>query len=86
MRPIRLALTALAALFAVTLFAPPPAAAIEYPWCARFGGSADGASNCGFVSFQQCLDYIHGIGGFCERNNFYRPEKPVRKSNKDRRD
>ncbi len=29
--------------------------------------------NCGFVSFQQCLADISGLGGFCEQNNTYKP-------------
>jgi hypothetical protein len=34
----------------------------------KFGGT-----NCGFTTFQQCLDTVSGIGGFCERNNLYQP-------------
>jgi hypothetical protein len=29
--------------------------------------------NCGFSSFEQCLDTIRGLGGFC-RPNPYEPE------------
>jgi hypothetical protein len=29
--------------------------------------------NCGFVSFNQCLATVSGIGGFCIQNNTYRP-------------
>ena len=56
-----------------------PAAAIEYPWCAQYGGAGDGGRNCGFVSFDQCMLTISGMGGFCERNLFYNgsaTEKP----------
>ena len=45
-----------------------PAEAREYPWCARYDFTT---SNCGFVSFQQCLATISGIGGRCERNPRY---------------
>ena len=43
-------------------------AAPEYPWCARYDWTT---ANCGFVSFQQCLATISGIGGRCEPNPRY---------------
>jgi Protein of unknown function (DUF3551) len=50
------------------------AEAQNYPWCAYYGGDADGGgTNCGFTTFQQCLDTVSGIGGFCQRNNLYQP-------------
>jgi hypothetical protein len=66
-----------------------PAAAIEYPWCAQYGGAdGDGGRNCGFVTLEQCQLTVSGIGGFCERNLFYtgpteRPAKPARKRRND---
>ncbi len=48
-----------------------PAHAIEYPWCAQYSGDGGGGRNCGFVSFEQCMATVSGIGGFCERNSFY---------------
>jgi hypothetical protein len=62
-----------------------PAAAIEYPWCAQYSGEdGGGGRNCGFVSREQCMATVSGIGGGCERNSFYqgaaqRPDKPERK-------
>ena len=59
---------AISAVFAILLGMPlaaTPAAAREYPWCARYDWST---TNCGFVSFQQCLATISGIGGRCEQN------------------
>jgi hypothetical protein len=35
--------------------------------------SGGGGTNCGFTTFQQCLDNVPGIGGFCDRNTQYRP-------------
>jgi len=52
----------------VGLWASTPAAAREYPWCARYDWTT---TNCGFVSFQQCLATISGIGGRCEQNPRY---------------
>jgi hypothetical protein len=75
----------LATIFFVALAAPIPAAAIEYPWCAQYSGDdGDGGRNCGFVSQEQCMETVRGMGGFCERNLFYtgapeRPAKPARK-------
>ena len=48
------------------------AQAQNYPWCAQYG-NGDRGTNCGFVSFQQCLEDVSGIGGFCQPNNFYQP-------------
>ena len=50
-----------------------PAAAIEYPWCAQYGGGGDngGGRNCGFSTLEQCRETVSGIGGSCEPNLFY---------------
>jgi hypothetical protein len=50
-----------------------PAEAQNYPWCAQYGNGSGGARNCGFVSFNQCMADVSGIGGFCEQNNTYAP-------------
>lgn len=48
------------------------AEAQNYPWCSYYMGAA-GGENCGFTSFQQCLDNVRGIGGLCEPNTQYQP-------------
>lgn len=49
-----------------------PAAAIEYPWCAQYSGEdGGGGRNCGFVSWEQCMATVRGMGGDCEPNLFY---------------
>jgi hypothetical protein len=65
-----------------------PAAAIEYPWCAQYGGRGDGGRNCGFSTFEQCMVTVSGIGGFCERNSFYTgpAERPAKRARKRRED
>lgn len=75
-------------LAALTLL-PSPAAAqqhIEYPWCANYSGGASGGggSNCGFTSFEQCLETVRGMGGFCDPNPFYHrpPPSPARRQQK----
>jgi Protein of unknown function (DUF3551) len=45
-----------------------PAETQNYPWCA-------GGTDCGFTTYQQCLDKVSGIGGFCEPNTQYQPRK-----------
>ena len=52
---------------------PQPSAAIIYPWCAQYGGRMGGAANCGFTTFEQCLDALRGNGGACVQNPWYEP-------------
>ena len=70
--------------FAAILCIEKPAEAQNYPWCAEYGGTPSGPTNCGFVTFQQCLDTISGIGGFCVRNNTYQPPLGPHRSTKAR--
>jgi hypothetical protein len=59
----------------------------NYPWCAAYSGgdTGGGGTNCGFTTFQQCLDTVRGIGGFCEQNTQYQPPPGPHPSNKTRR-
>ena len=50
-----------------------PAQAQNYPWCAQYARSAGGSLVCGFSTYRQCMEDVSGIGGFCMRNNTYRP-------------
>jgi hypothetical protein len=45
------------------------ARADPYRWCAMY--RAKGATNCYFVTLDQCRAAISGMGGFCQPNNFY---------------
>ena len=75
----RLNATLLAAIVVASLTAfTGPAAAIEYPWCAQYGGMGDGGRNCGFSTLEQCLATVSGTGGGCQRNLFY--EGPAERS------
>ena len=62
--------------------AVPPAAAQTYPWCAEYNGRGGGGRNCGFVTREQCMATISGIGGMCVRNLLYpdRDERPRKRS------
>jgi hypothetical protein len=64
-------LIALGLLVAAPLFVA-PAHAQNYPWCEYISGTG-GARNCGFVSFEQCLESARGNGGDCRRNTQYTP-------------
>ncbi len=52
-----------------------PAQAQNYPWCALYD-TGDQATNCGFVSREQCMATVTGIGGVCVANTQYQPVKP----------
>jgi hypothetical protein len=55
--------------------------AVDYPWCAELSGDI-GASNCGFVTREQCMATISGIGGYCMPNPSWRAaaqQKPRRR-------
>jgi len=43
----------------------------NYPWCAQYAGAGGGATNCGFVSYAQCMQTLQGMGGFCVQNTQY---------------
>jgi len=53
----------------------PRAEAQNYPWCEYLGGGMGGGGgrNCGFVSFEQCMQSAWGNGGDCRQNTQYEP-------------
>ena len=68
-----------------------PASAVEYPWCAQyghmggFGGFHEGGRNCGFTTYAQCMATVSGVGGFCERNSFYKGAEPANRKRREAR-
>jgi hypothetical protein len=58
------------ATIAVTAAIGTRAQAQNYPWCAVYD-VGDAAYNCGFVSREQCMATVSGIGGFCSVNTQY---------------
>jgi len=73
-------LAAVAAVLAGLGFPRPASAEIEYPWCAYYGGGSDdgGGTNCGFVSWEQCMETARGMGNDCRPNPFYKgPIEPA---------
>ena len=64
-------LLALAAFTAIDVRAA--GAEIYRPWCVQYmSSSGNGATNCSFTSFEQCMMTAGpGTGGFCVRNPWY---------------
>jgi Protein of unknown function (DUF3551) len=51
-----------------------PARAQNYPWCEYLGGGMmGGGKNCGFISFEQCMESARGNGNDCRPNTMYTP-------------
>ena len=50
----------------------PAASEIYRPWCVQYyGHGSDGARNCGFVSYEQCMmTATPGSGAWCVRNTW----------------
>ena len=63
--------TAAMMLVGAAMAASPASGAPVYPWCTTGAGHDFGARNCGFVSFEQCMQTARGNGQNCERNPFY---------------
>jgi len=63
------------ALFILCLLAaiaPRSALAEVYrPWCAQYYDSNSGTTNCGFVSYEQCMATARGAGAWCVQNPWY---------------
>jgi hypothetical protein len=48
--------------------------AYSYPWCAVYGDRS-GAQSCYFMSRQQCLTTLSGIGGSCIPSPYYHGDR-----------
>ncbi len=53
-------------------------AEVIYPWCAYYGGSDFGGTNCYFSTYVQCMEALSGNGGYCDVNPAYAPVAPRR--------
>jgi hypothetical protein len=70
---MRYVLFALSVVAATTLLNTPTKAQ-NYPWCAIYsGGTGGGGTNCGFITFQQCMETARGLGSLCQPNTQYQP-------------
>ena len=67
-------MTAALALASVITMAPGAADAAPYwPWCSRYDHPRGGSISCAFASFEQCMDTVRGIGGYCYKNPYVSP-------------
>jgi Protein of unknown function (DUF3551) len=57
---------------AATTLLNTPTKAQNYPWCAIYSGRA-GGTNCGFITFEQCMETARGLGSNCQPNTQYQP-------------
>jgi hypothetical protein len=46
-------------------------AEIYRPWCAQYYGFGGGGTNCGFISYEQCMMTARGAGAWCVQNPWY---------------
>jgi hypothetical protein len=69
---MRIIMLLLAAAVTTWVFGAAPARAeITYPWCAQYGGTDGGGTNCGFVTIDQCRATVSGMNGYCYQNPMY---------------
>ena len=65
---------AIVALAAVMMIGPRSAQAAPYwPWCSQYPGDMGAAHSCAFSSWEQCMDTVRGIGGYCYSNPYPPP-------------
>jgi hypothetical protein len=72
-RPTMTRIMFVAAAFASLTFAPQPAAAAEFPWCAvTSSGDGDMHWDCQYRSIEDCRpNVISGNRGWCNQNPYY---------------
>jgi hypothetical protein len=68
-RPVSVAIAALALTAASSAY--DAAQADPYRWCADLTIVRGGASNCYFLTLEQCRATVSGAGGYCRPNPFY---------------
>ncbi len=69
--------TMIPALAVAAVLATGPAAQAQspygYPWCAIYTNKS-GAQACYYMSYEQCMATMSGIGGYCILSPYYRGE------------
>ena len=71
-------------LAAATMIPPHSAdAAPNWPWCSYYGPDSF-AHACAFSSWEQCMETVRGIGGYCYVNPYGPPPAPPPRSAKPR--
>jgi uncharacterized protein DUF3551 len=59
--------------FAAIVCIEKPAEAQRGGWCAYYNYAFGGQKICGFVTLQQCLADVRGVGGNCSPSPYYQP-------------
>jgi hypothetical protein len=66
---------AMLALAVATLMTPRPGQAAPYwPWCSQYFDMSP-AHACAFSSWEQCMETVRGMGGYCYANPY--PAPPI---------
>jgi hypothetical protein len=64
----------LAVLLTAATLAPRPGEAAPYwPWCSQHADRDTAHTSCAFVSWEQCMQTVSGIGGYCYHNLYPEP-------------
>ena len=71
MTPIRVFAAALACSALGASVTTPAEAEIYRPWCAQYYVFGGGGTNCGFISYEQCMMTAFGAGAWCVQNPWY---------------
>ena len=52
----------------------------DFPYCAASRGHEEYSMNCGFATFEACLEELKGMRGYCAPNPYYvaAPPPPAR--------
>jgi hypothetical protein len=76
---------AIVALATVTIVQPRSGETAPYwPWCSQYGRPSF-AHACAFSSWEQCMETVRGIGGYCYTNPYPPPPMPSAQSAKPHR-
>jgi Protein of unknown function (DUF3551) len=75
---------AIVALATILMIQPRSGEAAPYwPWCSQYDQPSF-AHSCAFSSWEQCMETVRGIGGYCYTNPYPPPPAPVARSAKPR--
>ena len=70
-------ISAILALATIMLIQPRSTEAAPYwPWCSRYFSRDAPSQSCAFSSWEQCMDTVRGIGGYCYTNPYGPPPPP----------
>jgi hypothetical protein len=69
MKTIQAVLLVLTSASLIAIDARPTVGETYRPWCAQY--QKDSATNCGFTSYEQCMETARGNGAYCIQNPWY---------------